>query len=74
MLISTFIINPCDFILTSIIMYQYKIMTTVEGIFWWRIIYPNYVFSVDFQAEKGMPIVCKCVLYSLQYVIYKETQ
>ena len=49
-------------------------MTTIEGIFWLRIIYPNYVFSVDFQAEKGVRIVCKCVLYSPKYVIYKETQ
>ena len=32
-------------------------MTTVQAIFGLRIIYPNYVFSVDFQAEKGVRIV-----------------
>ena len=45
-------------------------MTTVEAIFWLRIVYPNYVFSVNFQAEKGMRIVYNCVLYSPEYGNY----
>ena len=42
-------------------------MTTAQEIFWLRIVYPNYVFSVDFQAEKGMRIVYKCLLYTPEY-------
>ena len=48
-------------------MYRFKIMTTAQAIFWLRIVYPNYVFSVDFQAEKGMRIVYKCILYTSEY-------
>ena len=43
-------------------------MTTVEAIFWLRIIYPNYIFSVDYQAEKH--IVYKYVLYTPEYRKY----
>ena len=109
-LISTFE-NSRDFILTSVILYQYmyKIMTTIQANFWqcvdininpcvilvisflhvlpwicidiksWlrlkqfsglRIIYPNYIFSVDYQAEKGMRIVYKYVLYTPEYGKY----
>ena len=44
-------------------------MTTVQVIFWLGIVhvYPNYIFSVDFQVEKGVCIVYKCVLYSAEY-------
>ena len=46
-------------------MFRYKIMTTVQAIFWLHLIYPKY----NFQAEKGVHIVYICVLYSSGYGI-----